>query len=174
MAFLNPKINLKRYWNKKIITVIWKKKPTKVIQKKNDRLIWYPNGKLNVYENCISQRLNDKKPAIIFVDKNNKILKLTSKEIDEKVNILSIKIIKILGKNFRKKKIIIHSSASLLSTISILSCCKLGVHFSVVFEELEEQAILNRVNLFRPSLIISNSPKKIFFSKFKKKILIKN
>ena len=45
----------------------------------------------------------------------------------------------------------------------MLTCSKLGVHFSVIFEELEEQAILNRVNLLEPSLIISNLPKKNFY-----------
>ena len=49
MTFLNPKINLKRFWKEKISTVVWKKKQTKVIEKKNNRLVWYPNGKLNVY-----------------------------------------------------------------------------------------------------------------------------
>ena len=173
MTFLNPKINLKKYWKKKIDTLIWQKKPNKIIEKKNNRLIWFPDGKLNVYENCIANRLNEKKPCIIFVDQNNKILKLTAKEIDHKVNYLSNKIIKLLGKNFRNKKIIIHSSASLLSTISILACCKLGIHFSVVFEDLEEKAILNRINLFKPSLIISRQIKKNFFIKFKKIKLIK-
>ena len=137
-------------------------------------MIWFPDGKLNVYENCIANRLNEKKPCLIFIDKYNNILKFNPKEVDDKVNYFSAKLIGILGKNYRNKKIIIHSSASLISTISMLTCCKLGIHFSVVFEDLEEQAILNRINLFKPSLIISRQTKKIFFKKYKKAKLIKN
>ena len=168
MAFLNPKINLKEYWQRQSKILIWQKKPSTVFIKKNNRLKWFPDGKLNVYENCISNKLENKKEILIFVDKFNNITKLSAKEVDRKVNILSRTIIKILGKNFRKKKVIIHSSASLLSTISILSCCKLGIHFSVLFEDLEEEAILNRVNLLKPSLIISRFAKKNFSKKFRK------
>ena len=173
MAFLNPKINLKTYWQKQSKILIWQKKPNKIIEKKNNRLVWFPDGKLNVYENCISNKLDDKKKIFIFIDKNNNVTKLSAKEVDCKVNILSKQIIKLLGKDFRKKKVIIHSSASLLSTISILSCCKLGIHFSVLFEDLEEQAILNRVSLLKPSLIISRYTKQNFFEKFRKVKIIK-
>ena len=167
--------NLKNFWLQKSKIIKWKTKPKLAFKKKKyNKIIWYPDGKLNVYENCISNRLDEKKPAIIFIDKSNRITKLSPKQIDQKVNNFSSKLIKLLGKNFRKKRIIINSSASLLSTISILSCCKLGIHFSVIFEDLEEQAILNRIKLFKPSLIISRLTKKKFFYKFKKIKLIKN
>ena len=41
----------------------------------------------------------------------------------------------------------IHSSASLESSILMLSCAKLGIHFSVIFEELETLGIYNRIKL---------------------------
>ena len=57
----------------------------------------------------------------------------------------------------------IQSSASLESMILMLSCCYLGIHFSVVFEELEDEAIIQRINLFKPNIFFYNS--KIKFNK---------
>ena len=42
-----------------------------------------------------------------------------------------------------------------MSAISMLSCAKLGIHFSVVFEDLAEHAIEKRIRIFKPDLIFS-------------------
>ena len=64
----------------------------------------------------------------------------------------------------------IHASASLESSISMLSCTKLGIHFSVIFEDLAPEAILKRISLFKPDIFFSSFTKKIF----KKSIFKKN
>ena len=46
----------------------------------------------------------------------------------------------------------IHASASIESSILMLASAKLGIHFSVIFEELEELGIRNRVQLFKPNI----------------------
>ena len=64
----------------------------------------------------------------------------------------------------------IHASSSKWSAISMLSCAKLGIHFSVVFEDLAKQAIEKRVKIFRPDIIFSISRNKDlikFFSDLK-------
>ena len=60
----------------------------------------------------------------------------------------------------------IHASASIESSILMLASAKLGIHFSVIFEELEELGIRNRVQLFQT--------KYFFFKTTKKNISQKN
>ena len=52
----------------------------------------------------------------------------------------------------------------------MVACSKLGIHFSVIFEELEEEAILKRINIFKPALLLT---RKKNFLKNKKKLLKK-
>lgn len=62
----------------------------------------------------------------------------------------------------------IHSSSTIESAISMLACAKLGIHFSVVFEELEEEAILKRIKLFKPHIIFTRQDEKKFKLKYKR------
>ena len=68
----------------------------------------------------------------------------------------------------------IHSSASIESAVIMLACAKLGVHFSVIFQELESEGIQNRINLFKPNIFFTrlntNDFKKKFNYKSQKKV----
>ena len=59
----------------------------------------------------------------------------------------------------------IHASASIESAVLMLACAKLGLHFSVILEELESLGIKNRIKLFKPNIFFSRLPKFSFFSK---------
>ena len=158
--------NLKKFYLKEIEKLIWFKKPKNILQKnKNNHYIWFPDGKLNLYENCISNNLkeNKNKTAIITVDQNKEIKKYSFIQIDTKVN----KIANYLKKKATKKKlkIMIHASASLESALLMLSCAKLGFHFSVIFEELESLGIKNRIKLFKPNFFFSRLSQNNFTNK---------
>ena len=56
----------------------------------------------------------------------------------------------------------IHGGAKFETIILMLSCTMLGIHFSVIFEELEIDAINKRISLFKPHCFFSN--KKDIFS----------
>ena len=73
---LESDINFKNYYLKKIEKLDWIKKPKIIIKKeKNNHLSWFPDGQINLYENCISKHLNKNKNkiAIITVSKKKKI-----------------------------------------------------------------------------------------------------
>ena len=53
----------------------------------------------------------------------------------------------------------IHGSASIETTIAIC-CSKLGIHFSVIFEDLPKKAIELRIKILKPVLIITRFKKK--------------
>ena len=65
----------------------------------------------------------------------------------------------------KKLKIMIHASASIESAVLMLACAKLGLHFSVIFEELEALGIKNRIKLFKPNIFFSRLSQKFFFSR---------
>jgi len=152
---------LKKFWKKKSNIIFWNKKPNKIFSsQKNYFFKWFEDGKLNVFSNCVIENINNglaDKVAIVTVNKDKKIEKFTYKELENFVNNFSHLLIKKLGnKNLSKKKILIHTSAGLNSAVSMLACANLGIEFSVVFEELEFQALKSRIKLFKQNLIIKN------------------
>ncbi len=167
-------MNFKQYWLRQTKLIKWIKKPKIALKrKKNNYFTWFPDGKLNIYSNCVEQHLNNKtknKIAIYFVDKNNKISSLTYKELDIQINKFCSYLIKSNHKK-KIKRVMIHASSSKMSAISMLSCAKLGIHFSVVFEDLAEQAIEKRIRIFKPDLVFSITKNKDlikFFSEVSK------
>tara|TARA_B100001057_G_scaffold481397_1_gene555388 strand:+ start:469 stop:2013 length:1545 start_codon:yes stop_codon:yes gene_type:complete len=83
-------------------------------------------------------------------------------ELNNIVNNFSDYLNKIPKKN-NYKSVLIHSSASIVSAVSMLTFAKLGIHFSVVFEDLPEKALDIRVKLIKPDLIITRSISKCDF-----------
>ena len=152
------------FWKKVTNKLVkWKKKPTKIL-KDNGQLKWFYDGKLNVYENCILKN-DPNKIAITCVGKNLKFKNYTFGEIDILVSRLENNLIQ-KNKKLNNPKIMIRASASIESAIGMLLCLKNGFHFCVLFEDLELKAILKRIKVFRPDLILTRTNK---FNKFLKK-----
>ena len=169
-------MNVNNYWLKQSNIVSWYKKPSFAYKKKAGNYFdWYSDGKINIYDNCITQNILSglgKKIAIHCVDKSKKITSYTYDEIDKKVTLFAEKIIlQLKNRDLSTCRIMIHASASIESTISMLSCVKLGIHFSVIFEDLASEAILKRITLFKPDIFFSRFTKKIFDKKILKKKL---
>ena len=161
------------FWKKKSNLLEWKIKQKKTFErKKNKSFKWYLGGRIDLYYNLILKNLkkNSNKTAIITLSKNHEIKEYSYKQIDKFVDNFSINLLS--KKNI--KRVIIHSSATLNSAISMLSCIKNGIFFSVIFKELPQEAIKTRINLFKPDLLITED-KKLFSkvkTKFKKKFII--
>lgn len=167
-------MNFTKYWLTQSKLIKWIKNPKISLEKKkNNYFTWFPDGKLNIYSNCVEQHLQDKtknKVAIYFVDKDNKISSFTFKELDTEINKFSSYLIKST-KNKKISRVMIHASSSKWSAVSMLACAKLGIHFSVVFENLAKEAIEKRIRIFKPDIIFSISKNEDlinFFSKTSK------
>ena len=155
--------NLKKFWLTKSKIIKWKAAPKLAFKKKsNNKILWYPDGKLNVAENCLIHSVDKKKTAIISISKEKKIKQYSYLELNNIVNNFSDYLNKIPKKN-NYKSVLIHSSASIVSAVSMLTFAKLGIHFSVVFEDLPEKALDIRVKLIKPDLIITRSNLKCDF-----------
>jgi len=167
-------MNFTKYWLIQSKLIKWIENPKISLEKKkNNYFTWFPDGKLNIYSNCVEQHLQDKtknKVAIYFVDKDNKISSFTFKELDAEINKFSYYLIKST-KNKKISRVMIHASSSKWSAVSMLACAKLGIHFSVVFENLAKEAIEKRIRIFKPDIILSVSKNEDlinFFSKTSK------
>lgn len=169
-----------KFWKKKIDLLNWQKKPKKVINlKKSNKNEWYPDGKLNLSLECIDYNIEKglgNKTALIFLDNDEQIITLTYKQLLNCIERFSFILKKLKIKN---NKILIHASASFESAVSMLSCARLGISHSVVFQDLQFEAMNKRIKLFKPDIIITRDSdteiKKKFTSKNKnlqKKLVI--
>ena len=128
----------------------------------------------------IKRERQDKKKHILNVAKSSEmktIIKSTLEEsdiskaqilykkavstIDKMVNKLSFILIGKLKKKANISRIMIHSSSSIESAISMLTCTKLGIFFCVIYKDLETEAINKRISIFKPDLILSSVQKKL-------------
>lgn len=144
------------FWLKNASKLLdWKQLPKIEYLRFNNYFKWFPDGKINLYENCVIRHLKKSrnKKAIITIDKNKNLKKYSFQD----VHFLTLGFEK---KFFNKKKlrVVIHSSAGIESAISMLSCMKNGFHFCVIFEDLEKVAIKKRISIFKPDLILTHKP----------------
>ena len=109
-------------------------KPKITLKKINSQIFnWYPDGKLNIYKNCISNHIlrgDGNKACIITAKTNFEIKKYTYKDIDTEVTKFCKQIKNI---KFKKniKKVLIHASASIESAVLMLSFAKLEFIFQL-------------------------------------------
>ena len=150
--------NFLSYWELKSTIIQWYKKPKKILNynKKKKRFCWYKDGQTNIYHNCVENNLYNfgNKCAIKYIDKNNKITEVTYSQLFNLVENFSF-ILKKKTKKKNKIKVAIHASASLEAAVSMLACCKLGIEFTVIFQNLPPESILARLNIFKPNILIS-------------------
>ena len=163
-------MTLKKFWLKTSRLVLWGKKPKIAFTRKNGNyLTWYDDGKINIFQNCIEANLSSglkNKIAIYNINKEKKISSFTFQELSNMIHNFSDYLSKKLKKNISSTTVIIHGSASLETAVAMMSCAKLGIHFSVIFEDLAPEAISKRIDLIKPKLFITRFEKR----KFKKQI----
>lgn len=154
--------NISEFWKSKLNLISWKKKPNKIFELNKKQFFWFKDGELNLFENCILNNLkkHPNKTAIICYNKNKIKEEYTFNEINIAVNNFS----QLLSKyNIKKNEVItIHASASIESAVSMLSCAKLGITFSVIFEDLPLPSILKRIKILKSKLIITRDRSKEF------------
>ena len=146
---------IEHFWKKKSELISWTREPKKIIKNK----IFYEDGQLNASFNCLQKNIKNglgNKVAIVYVDKNGTFLRVTYKELENLVD----NFIKYLLDNFGKKELLkniiaIHSSANIISSVSMLACAKLGITHCVLFEDLSKEAIQVRLNLLKSKILIT-------------------
>lgn len=156
-----------KYWENKKNLIIWKRKPKKIYSLRAGKHFWYEDGLLNASYNCLDNNINlgfGDKVAIYFFDKNKKLQSITYKELLKLVSNFSL-FLKDKMKNIKKPKVIIYGSASLETSIAMLSCARMGIHFSVIFQDLSYDAVKIRSKLLNANFLISRCTEKNFYKK---------
>ena len=63
-------MTIQNFWLKQSKLIHWHKKPSFAFKKKNNNFVeWYPDGKVNIFHNCVTKNLElnlGKKIAIYF------------------------------------------------------------------------------------------------------------
>ena len=144
------------YWVNEAKTIKWLKIPKRALDIKNRKLQWYKDGKINIFDACIEKNLsqNKNKICINFYDKNRVLHQYSYMEISDYVKSLSFQL-KKCSKEKKIKSLLIYGSASIETTISMLACSQLGIHFSVIFQDLSFEAVMLRAQLLKSNFIIS-------------------
>ena len=98
MINTNNKFN--KYYLNESKKLSWFNFPKIALKRKNDnKYDWFPDGKINLYQNCISDHIKKNKTAIITVTENKEIIKYSYSQVDKKVNDIASFLI-----NFLKQK----------------------------------------------------------------------
>jgi len=159
------------YWKNKIKNIFWFKKPNIILKRKKKQNTFYPDGTTNVAYNCIEYNINKglkNKTAIIYFDKHDKHYSLTYDNLGNLCNYFIFQFKKkIRSKNLENEIITIHSSANLCSTITMLSCAKMGLTHAVLFDDLPKEAIKVRLKLLKSKILITSTDDKNFLLKIK-------
>ncbi len=145
------------YWKKNLDLITWKKKPKIILKKKKINFKWFVDGKINIYQNCVKDNLlkYGTKEALIIYDKNKNKKIYTYKNLDKLIENFSYQLFKFKLTN--KDVVAIHASASIESAVAMLSCARLGITFSVIFEDLPLPSVIKRINLLNAKILITRS-----------------
>ena len=95
-------MTIHNFWLKQSKLIDWNKNPSIAFKKKRNNFVeWFPDGKINIFHNCVTKNLKlglSKKIAIYFVNEYKEIKSYTYEELGEKVNIFSNILLKVLNK----------------------------------------------------------------------------
>lgn len=137
-----------KFWEKLAKEGIqWAKPWKKTYEEKLPYFWWFKGGKLNFSVNCLDRHLKEKgdKTALIWVPEpaNEKTIKLTYKELYEKVNSFA----NVLKKCGVKKRDTIAIYLPLIpeAFIAMLACTRIGATHSVVFSAFSAEALKARI-----------------------------
>ncbi|AWR97912.2 AMP-binding protein [Acidianus sulfidivorans JP7] len=142
LAIENPD----KYWSIFSSKLEWFKKWDKALDNK-----WFINGETNIALNS----LNHSGKALIWYGEEGKTQELTYSELDNLSSLIAGKL-KSLGVN-RGDKVAIYMPNSIEAIASVLACAKIGAIYTLIFAGLGEEAIKNRLNDFKPKILIKAS-----------------
>ena len=160
--------SISNFWIKKISQLVWKKKPKIAVRLNKRKYEWFYDGTINIAENLIKQNKDKglgKKSALIYLKENDEEFSISYDQLDIMVNNFSNF---LKSQNKGNKPVFIHGSASIETSISMISSALLGTKHCVIFEELEGLAIEKRLKIIKPGVVITKSNDKKTIKLFKK------
>ena len=154
--YAKAKHNRENFWNEQANNLKWQKEWNKTFVWDRPYAKWFSDGKLNASENCLDIHLTEKKNknAIIWESEAGDVIKITYKELAEKVN----KLANGLKHKLKIKKgdrITIYMPLIPEAVIAMLACSRIGAIHSVVFGGFSAPSLAERIKDSNSKLIIT-------------------
>ncbi len=119
---------------------------------------WFLGGKLNITHNCLDRHVNSGKRnqvAFIYVNENDKEIKITYGELLERVNRFSNGLKSIgIGKG---DTVTIYMAISIEQIVAILACARIGAIHSVVYGGFSASALRLRIEDAKSRVVIGST-----------------
>ncbi len=139
--------NPEKFWGEIAETeLFWFKKWKKVFQKRGQDSKWFDGGKINITYNCLDRHVEaggGDKVAYIWTNENGDDIRITYKELLEKVN-QTANFLKKLGLK-KGDTLTIYMPITIEQIAVILASARIGVIHSVVFAGFSYQALNTRI-----------------------------
>ena len=143
-------VSPEKFWENIADTFTWKKKWDNILDWnfEEPKVKWFEGGKLNITENCLDRHLETRgnQTAIIWEpnNPNDKVVKLTYKELHQKVSEFA----NVLKNNGAKKgdRVCLYMPMVPELAIATLACARIGAIHSVVFAGFSAKALADRIN----------------------------
>ena len=142
--------NPESFWEHKASSFQWMSKWTKVLNWEFDtpKVEWFVGGKLNITENCLDRHLETRPNQVAILwepnNPNEKVIKITYKELHNKVSVFA----NVLKNHGAKKgdRICLYMPMVPELAIATLACARIGAIHSVVFAGFSAKALADRIN----------------------------
>ena len=148
------------FWSRVAETFHWKKQWDEVVNWnfEEPKVEWFVNGKLNITENILDRHLytHANRTAIIWEpnDPNEKVRKLTYKELYEQVNQFSNA---LKQKGIKKgDRAVIYMPMVPEAAIAMLACARIGAVHSIVFAGFSSTALADRIKDCEAKVVLTS------------------
>ena len=136
--------------------LFWFKKWDKVFQKKGLDYKWFDGGKVNITYNCLDRHIESgggEKIAYIWTNEKGTEIKITYKELQEKVNQIA-NLFRSLGIK-KGDTLTVYMPLTIEQIATVLACARIGVIHSVVFAGFSYQALNTRIMDSRSKFLVT-------------------
>lgn len=146
-----------KFWEAQAKNLMWFEKWKKVYARKGLRFEWFAKGKINMSYNCLEKNIYDgkgEKTALIWIpEPNEKIIRLSYKELLERTNKFA-NALKKLG--VRKGDVVgIYLPMIPEAMISMLACARIGAAHIVIFSAFSAEGLNERLKATKAKVLIT-------------------
>lgn len=145
-----------KFWSEQARNLIWTRQWNKVLEWNPPFGKWFAGGLLNASVNCLDKHLgSDAKDrvAIVWEGEDGETRKLTYLQLYTEVNKFA-SALKRLGVN-KGDRVTIYLPMVPELPVTMLACARIGAIHSVVFSGFSAQALVDRINDARSSVIVT-------------------
>lgn len=155
-AYLSSLKDPESFWKRESKALLWNTEWKTLFKKHDVRTEWFPDGALNISENCLDRHLHTDRAnqnALIFEGEPGEVRTYTYRELHDAVAQASSALLK-LGIQ-KGDRVAIYMPLIPEAVISMLACVRIGAIHSVVFGGFSAHALADRINDAKAACVIT-------------------